>query len=167
MDNFFNRKTEEQVEDQQKDQYLIFTLGRDSYGIDIDHVTEIIGMQTVTPVPELPDYVRGIISLRGRIIPVIDVRIRFRMEQKEYGDRTCIIILELESMSVGLIVDGVSDVVSFSAEELSPPPEVSGVSSRFVKHIGRVGDAIKLILDCEKILNEEDAELLSDGEFML
>ena len=87
------------VSDAQKNQYLIFALGPNHYGIDIKNVTEIIGIQKITKVPELPEYVQGIISLRGKIIPVVDVRMRFKIEAVEYNDRTCIIIVDLGNVS--------------------------------------------------------------------
>ncbi|MDF2685735.1 MAG: chemotaxis signal transduction protein [Clostridia bacterium] len=143
-----------------KNQYLIFKLASDSYGLDIKNVTEIVNIQKITVVPDLPQYIKGIISLRGKIIPVIDVRIRFGMEAIAYNDRTCIIIIDWEGFSVGLIVEGVSDVLTFNDDDLLTPPEFNNEENKFIKFIGKVGDELKLILNCETLLSDEDKNLL-------
>ena len=149
-------------EDTQKGKYLTFSLGGEGYGIEIKYVTEIIGIQAITHVPELPDYVRGIINLRGKIIPVIDVRLRFRKEQKEYNDRTCIIVVDVEDVSIGLIVDTVAEVLVIAEQDIVPPPSSStGFNNRYIKGIGKVGNDVKLLLDCEKLLSDENLGDLS------
>lgn len=148
-------------EDTQKDKFLIFALGNEYFGIEIKHVTEIIGMQSITEVPELPDYIRGIINLRGKIIPVMDVRLRFRKPIREYNDRTCIIVVDFRDISIGLIIDSVSEVLSIPEADIVVPPEVNrGISNRYIKGIGKVGSKVKLILDCCKLLADNDAENL-------
>jgi len=92
----------EYEEDTQKGKYLTFIIGKEVYGIEIKYVMEIIGMQQITEVPELPEYIKGIINLRGKIIPVLDVRLRFKKEPMEYNDRTCIIVVDIKDVSVGL-----------------------------------------------------------------
>ena len=109
-------------EDTQKDKYLTFSLGDEVYGIDIRVVIEIIGIQKITNVPEVPDYVRGIINLRGKIIPVVDMRLRFRREYREYTDRTCVIVVEINGVLIGLIVDGVSEVLDIAEKNVVQPP---------------------------------------------
>ncbi len=99
-------------EDSQKGKFLTFVLDKEEYGLEIRYVTEIIGLQVITLVPELPDYVKGIINLRGKIIPVIDVRMRFKKAMREYDDRTCIVVVEIKNISVGLIVDTVAEVLT-------------------------------------------------------
>ena len=149
-------------EDTQKDKFLTFSLGKEDYGIEIRFVTEIIGIQAVTEVPELPEYVKGIINLRGKIIPVMDVRLRFKKNAVEYNDRTCIIVVDIGQISVGLIVDMVAEVISIAEQEIVPPPDMkTGFNCRFVKGIGKVGNEVKLILDCEKLLSNEEIENLS------
>ncbi|WP_440834640.1 chemotaxis protein CheW [Paenibacillus sp. 22594] len=143
-------------EDTQMGKYLTFSLEKEYYGIEIKYVTEIIGIQTITGVPELPDYIKGIINLRGKIIPVMDVRLRFKKYSKAYNDRTCIIVVDMEEISVGLIVDSVSEVLSIGEGEIVPPPEIQKSGNRFIKGIGKVGNEVKLLLDCDKLLNEED-----------
>jgi purine-binding chemotaxis protein CheW len=138
--------------------YLTFALGSESYGIEIRYVTEIIGTQPVTEVPELPTYIRGIINLRGKIVPVMDVRLRFKKQFREYNDRTCIIVIDIKEVSIGLIVDSVSEVISIPDSEIVAPPEISKVGSKYVKGIGKVNGEVKLLLDCDRMLNDEDVE---------
>lgn len=148
-------------EDTQKDKYLTFVLGNESYGIEIKHVTEIIGIQPVTEVPELPDYVRGIINLRGKIIPVMDVRLRFKKPYREYNERTCVIVIDISNVAIGLIVDSVAEVISIPASEIVAPPDISKSGNKYISGIGKVNNEVKLILDCEKLMNEEVVESLS------
>lgn len=148
-------------EDTQKGRYLVFSIDDESYGIEIKYVTEIIGIQTITNVPELPSYMKGIINLRGKIIPVMDIRLRFKKEPKEYNDRTCIIVIDILNMSVGLIVDSVSEVVTINDSETSELPQINQrYNNRYVKNIGKIGSEVKLLLDCEKLLTEEDIQSL-------
>jgi len=109
-------------EDTQKNKYLTFSLGEEYYGIEIQHVTEIVGMQSITKVPNLPDSVRGIINLRGNIIPVMDARIKFDKEMIAYNDRTCFIVIEIVDLMIGIIVDAVSEVLTIDDEFIVPPP---------------------------------------------
>ncbi len=143
-------------EDTQKDKFLIFTLGEESYGIGVKYVTEIIGIQPTTEIPELPEYIQGIINLRGKIIPIMDVRLRFKKEFREYDDRTCVIVIEALNAPMGLIVDGVSEVLSIPEEEIVDPPSISKTVNRYIKGIGKTGDKVKLILDCNRLLSDEE-----------
>lgn len=144
-------------EDTQKGKILTFSLGSEAYGLEIQYVTEIIGIQEITEVPELPEYIRGIINLRGKIIPVMDVRLRFKKSLNEYNDRTCIIVVDIQDISVGLIVDTVSEVITIQDQDIVPPPELNrGSNNRYIKGIGKVGNEVKLLLDCNKLLNDED-----------
>lgn len=151
-------------EDTQKGRYLTFTLDKESYGIEIKYVTEIIGMQEITEIPELPDYIRGIINLRGKIIPVMDVRLRFKKEPKEYNDRTCVIVVDIKDFSIGIIVDGVSEVLTIPEQDIVEPPQMNkNYHNRYVKNIGKVGEHVKLLLDCEKLLSDDEMELLDSN----
>lgn len=146
-------------EDTQKGKYLTFTVGDECYGIEITHVTEIIGIQDITEVPGVPDYVKGIINLRGKIIPVIEVRLRFRKKTIEYDDRTCIIVIDINEISIGLIIDSVSEVLEIEEGNIVPPPSSkTGFQNYYVKGIGKVGDEVKLLLDCEKLIGDESIE---------
>jgi purine-binding chemotaxis protein CheW len=150
-------------EDTQKDRYLTFTIGNECYGIEIKYVTEIIGIQAITEIPELPDYVKGIINLRGKIIPVIDVRTRFKKEIKAYNDRTCVIVVDIKELSIGLIVDSVAEVLTISEQDIVDPPHMNKESNnRYIKKIGKVGNEVKLLLDCEKLLTENDMDDLNE-----
>ncbi len=148
-------------EDTQAGKFLTFMLGKESYGIEIKYVTEIIGIQPIAQVPDLPQYIRGIINLRGKIIPIMDVRLRFKKMFKEYNDRTCIIVIELKEISIGLIVDSVSEVIIISDAQIVKPPEMSIGKSTYIKGIGKVGEEVKLLLDCDRLLNEQEAEDIS------
>ncbi|KNY29315.1 chemotaxis protein CheW [Pseudobacteroides cellulosolvens] len=141
-------------ENTQKDKYLTFALGKEEYGIEIRYVTEIIGLQAITEVPEFSGYLKGIVNLRGKIIPVIDVRLRFNKETKEYNDRTCTIVIEVNGICVGLIVDNVAEVLSITEENIVPPPNISNEQNKYIKGIGKVDSNVKLILDCEKLLSD-------------
>ena len=153
----------EQEEDTQKGRFLTFALGNESYGLEIKYVTEIIGIQAITEVPELPEYIKGIVNLRGKIIPVMDVRLRFRRPFREYDDRTCIVVIDIESISVGLIVDSVSEVLSIPDEDIVPPPDINrGFNNRYIKGIGKVGNEVKLLLDCGKLLSDNEVEQLEN-----
>jgi len=157
-------ETMENFEDTQKGKFLTFSVGREAYGIEIKFVTEIIGIQDITEVPELPNYVNGIINLRGKIIPVIDVRLRFKKQPKEYNDRTCIVVIEIKDISIGLIVDNVAEVINIDDNNIVPPPDIkTGFHNRYVRGIGKVGNGVKLLLDCDKLLNEDEVEAINNN----
>jgi len=151
-----------QEEDTQKGKFLTFLVGKEEYGIEIKYVTEIIGgIQAITEIPDVPEYVKGIINLRGKIIPVMDVNLRFNKEARDYNDRTCIIVIDIEELSVGLIVDNVAEVISIADADIVPPPDVrAGFHNRYIKGIGKIGSEVKLILDCQRLLSTEELENL-------
>ncbi len=150
---------EETAEDTQRGKYLTFAIGNETYGIEIRYVTEIIGIQPITEVPEVPEYVKGIINLRGKIIPVIDVRLKFRKDAIPYDDRTCIIVIALDTIIVGLIVDNVAEVLSIEDDHIVPPPDArTGFQNRYIKGIGNVDNNVKLLLDCELLLTDDEVE---------
>ena len=150
-------------EDTQKDKFLTFKIASEDYAVAIRFVTEIIGILKITEVPDTPHFVRGVINLRGKIIPVIDVRSRFNLDEKAYGDRTCIIVVNIHDTSTGLIVDEVSEVTSIPENQISAPPKAGKTkNNQFVEGIGKVGDCVKIILDTDKLLNIEQAEDLKD-----
>lgn len=159
-----NENVIELEEDTQKGRYLTFSLGKESYGIEIQYVTEIIGIQIITQIPELPEYVKGIINLRGKIIPVMDVALRFKKEHREYNDRTCIVVVDISDLSIGLIVDSVSEVVTIPEQDIVVPPQMNkGLNNRYIKNIGKVENDVKLLLDCEKLLNEDELSGISEA----
>lgn len=150
-------------EDTMKNKYLTFALGKEDYGVEIRFVTEIIGIQEITEVPELPEYVKGIINLRGKIIPVMDVRLRFKKEPKEYNDRTCIIVIDVKDISIGLIIDRVEEVLTIPENEVVPPPHLDHeFHHKYIKGIGKVDNHVKLLVDCDKLLSDDEIESLNE-----
>lgn len=136
--------------------FLTFNIGTVGYGIEICHVIEIIGIQQVTNIPDMPEYLIGIINLRGKVIPVIDVRLRFGMEERAYDDRTCIIVVSLDDNLVGLVVDKVSEVVTIPAEQIEPQPRLGGNASHYTKGLGKIGDQVRILLNVGALLDETD-----------
>ena len=163
MSEDFKQSVIDEQEDTQKGKFLTFTIGSEAYGLEIKYVTEIIGIQEISEVPQLPEYIRGIINLRGKIIPVMDVRLRFKKPIREYNDRTCIIVVDIKEVSVGLIVDAVSEVMIIQEQDVVAPPQLNqGSNNRYIKGIGKVGSEVKLILDCNKLLNDDEVESLEN-----
>lgn len=149
--------------DTQKGKYVTFKSGNEYYGIKIQYVNEIIVFQEITEMPECEDYIKGLINLRGKIIPVVDVRLRFKQEPIEYNDRTCIIVLNVSSMVVGLIVEKIAEVVEIPEDNILSSPTIGNAEkaqNSFVYAVGKVGDAVKLLLDPEKLLNDEDLSVI-------
>ena len=163
MTDQMNNIVDEYEEDTQKNKFLTFSLGKELYGIDIMYVTEIVGIQPITVVPELPSFIKGIINLRGKIIPVMDARLKFKKEPKEYNDRTCIIVVDVLDLSIGIIVDAVSEVLNIDDENIVPPPNLQGSGRKYIKSVGKSEDSVILILDCEKLLNEEEISELKSA----
>lgn len=154
---------DELEEDTQKGKFLTFSLGDEFYGIDIMYVTEIVGIQPITIVPELPDFIKGIINLRGKIIPVMDARLKFKKEPKDYNDRTCIIVIDVTDFSIGVIVDAVCEVLNIKDEDIVPPPNLNSNGRKYIKSVGKSDDQVTLILDCEKLLNESEMDDLKNN----
>ena len=137
--------------------YLTFALGKEEYGIEILKVREIIGYMTITAVPQMPDYVKGIINLRGQVIPVVDLRSRFGMENKEITDQSCIIVVDIHqsdrSFFAGLVVDHVQEVLNIEDGNIDDAPQFgTDVNTDFLLGIGKAGSAIKLLLDIDRVL---------------
>ena len=155
---------EDEDEDTQKDRFLTFHLGDEDYAFEIRYVTEIISIQKITEVPDLPEFVKGVINLRGQVIPAIDLRLRFGLPAKDYDDRTCVIITRMNDIPVGVVVDTVNEVMDIPAESIAPPPSVAkGAAHRFVEGLGRVGDTVKIILNAQKLLHGDELEMLDNG----
>ncbi len=146
------------AEDTLHGKYLTFMLDEECYGMEISFITDIIQMQPIATLPEVRHYVKGIINLRGEIIPVMDVRLRFGKPEIPYNERTCVIVARTDSLCVGLIVDSVCEVVQLADENIAPPPKINGTSNRYIKSIGKVEQEIKLLLDFEKLVADEDFE---------
>lgn len=149
--------------DTQKGKYVTFKSGNEYFGLKIQYVNEIIVFQEITKIPESEDYIKGLINLRGKIIPVIDVRLRFKQEPFEYTDRTCIIVVNVKNIVVGLIVEKIAEVVEIQDENIIPSPSVGKADksqNKYVYAIGKVGDKVKLLLDPDRLLNDEEISAL-------
>ncbi|MHB9071438.1 MAG: chemotaxis protein CheW [Sedimentisphaerales bacterium] len=147
--------------------YLTFALGKEEYGLEILKVREIIGYMDITAIPQTPSYVRGVINLRGQVIPVIDLRAKFGMEGADRTDETCIIVVEINNgknrFSTGIVVDRVSEVLDIADGNIENSPEFgSSVNTQFILGMGKVGDSVKILLDIDKVLQNSGCEKLVD-----
>lgn len=142
--------------------YLTFALGAEEYGLEILKVREIVGYMEITAVPQTPVYVKGVINLRGQVIPVIDLRAKFGMETTGITDETCIIIVEINQgnhdYSVGIVVDHVEEVLDMDGQNIEEPPHFdASVNTDFILGIGKVGESVKILLDIDKVLAGQDS----------
>lgn len=145
-------------------QLVTFTLGEEEFAVDILKVQEINRMKEITRIPNAPDFVEGVINLRGKVIPVIDLRKRFNMPEKAHSDQSRIMIMEVCSIIMGLIVDAVSEVLRIPSELVkSPPPMATTVSSEFIKGIAEVESRLIILLDMDKIMSNKEQEALKDA----
>lgn len=144
---------DEDDEDTAENRYLTFQVGKETCGIEIRYVMEIIGIQNITEVPDMPEFVMGVINLRGKIIPTVDVRRRFNLEMREYDDRTCIVIVSIGDVTVGLIVDTVCEVLYITEDQITPPPRIQkNRQNQFIMGLGRTEEEVKILLDVSKLL---------------
>ena len=145
--------------DTQEGKYMTFKSGPEYFGLEIKYVQQIIQFQTITKIPETEDYIKGLINLRGRIIPVVDVRTRFKQGACEYNEKTCILVINVKSTTVGLIVEQIAEVAEIKKENILPPPSLGRAEKahhKYVYGIGKVGNTVKLLLDPEKLLYDDD-----------
>lgn len=141
--------------------YLSFTLATEEYGIGILKIKEIIGMMPITSVPQMPEYIKGVVNLRGKVIPVIDLRTRFSMETAEYTERTCIIVVEIEgkvsTVLVGIVVDSVSEVLNIRAENIEEPPSFgASIDTGYILGMAKMDGGVKILLDIDRVLAAEE-----------
>lgn len=137
--------------------YLTFFLAKEEYGLEILKVQELIGMMDITPIPRAPEYMRGVINLRGKVIPVVELRTKFEMETVDYTDETCIIVVQTQGLQMGIIVDKVSEVLDIAAGEIEDSPAFSDdIKTDYILGIGKSEDRVKLLLDIDKILSGQD-----------
>jgi purine-binding chemotaxis protein CheW len=146
--------------------YLTFALGPEEYGLEILKVREIIGYMEITAVPQTPEHVKGVINLRGQVIPVIDLRAKFGMEIAEVTEQTCIIVVEIargnRNFSTGIVVDRVQEVLDIAGEDIEEAPQFgSSVNTDFILGMGKIGDSVKILLDIDKVLAGTDFEKFS------
>ncbi len=142
--------------------FLTFVLGDEIYGIEILKAREIIGLMDITTVPQTPDYMKGVINLRGKVIPVIDLRMKFSMQDEEHTQETCIIVAEVNNTSIGIIVDSVSEVLDIKSGEIEETPGFGqGIDTDFIMGMGKTKEKIIILLDIEEVLSSEDLEMIN------
>ncbi len=153
-----------QAETSREEKYLTFTLGSEEYGVGILKVREIIGILEITEMPKMPEYVKGVINLRGKVSPVIDLRMKFGMKPIGYTARTCIILVEIDKGDtyslMGMIVDSVSEVMQVAGSDVEDPPEVGGVDTDYILGIAKKETNVIMLLDIDKVMNSEELALL-------
>ncbi|HEX5363921.1 MAG TPA: chemotaxis protein CheW, partial [Gallionella sp.] len=150
-----------QAADGNNRELLTFTLGSEEYGIDILKVQEIRGYDAVTTIANSPEFIKGVINLRGIIVPIVDMRIKFNLGNVTYNELTVVIILNVANRVVGMVVDGVSDVIALSADQLKAAPEFSGtMDTQYITGLGTVDDRMIIIVDIEKLMSSGDMELI-------
>ena len=140
-------------------EYLTFTLGAEEYGVDILRVQEIRGYEAVTKIANTPEFIKGVVNLRGVIVPIVDLRIRFGQAEPKYDQFTVVIVLNVMKRVVGIVVDGVSDVTMLTAEQIRPAPEFGTLDTKYVTGLGTVDKRMLILVDMEKLLSSEDMQL--------
>lgn len=142
-------------------EFLVFTLGDEEYGIDILKVQEIRGYDQVTRIANTPSFIKGVTNLRGVIVPIVDLRVKFSQGDVEYNDNTVVIVLNLGQRVVGIVVDGVSDVLSLTTDQIRPAPEFAvTLSTEYLTGLGALGDRMLILVNIEKLLNSDEMALL-------
>jgi purine-binding chemotaxis protein CheW len=142
-------------------EFLTFTLGKEEYGIDILKVQEIRGYDAVTTIANTPNFIKGVINLRGIIVPIVDMRIKFKLENVTYDQLTVVIILNLASRVVGMVVDGVSDVIALTAEQIKVAPQFGAtLDTQYLMGLGTIDERMLILVDIEKLMSSSDMELV-------
>ena len=147
------------------DQLITFIVEKENYGVNIQEVKEVIKIREITKLPKAPSFVKGVINLRGDVIPIIDFRDKFGLEQMEYTDMTRVIVVEVDNKSIGVVVDSVSHVIRISHDEITPPPPmIGGIAEEYLIGIGKIGEDLIILIDIEKILTFEEKIELDEME---
>lgn len=141
------------------DMYLTFAVGEEHYGVSITMVTEIVGLQKIMSVPDVPHFIKGVINLRGKVIPLMDVRLRFGMEEKPYDDRTVVIVLKVNNSPIGLIVDGVSEVLDIPASQIDRTNDFGNQGDSIVSGIGRLDERVAILLNIGVLVSNVEIKL--------
>ncbi|MCF6150132.1 MAG: purine-binding chemotaxis protein CheW [Candidatus Kuenenia sp.] len=165
METVLNRKpkTDASTVPEHEGKYLTFFLCGEEYGIAILKVKEIMGIMNITPVPQAPGYVKGVINLRGKVIPIVDLRSKFGMPEKDHTQETCIIVVEVEKVLTGIIVDTVSEVIDINGSDIEPSPHFSNdVSTDLFLGMAKVKDKVKILLDIDAVLGSNDINLIKN-----
>jgi purine-binding chemotaxis protein CheW len=157
------------VMEDKEGKYLTFSLAEEEYGIGILKVKEIIGMMPITVVPQTPGYVKGVINLRGKVIPVIDLRLKFMIKAADYTERTCIIVVEITAVSrtilMGIVVDSVSEVLNIKGTDIEETPSFgTKLNTEFILGMAKVNGAIKILLDIDQVLSVEEIKIVDSVE---
>lgn len=144
-------------------QLVTFSIGEEEFGVDILKVQEIIRTMEITKVPRAPEFVEGVINLRGKVIPIIDLRRRFGLDSREHDKHTRIIVIEINNMIVGFVVDSVSEVLRIPANTVEPPPPVvAGLESEYISGVGKLEDRLLILLDLDRLLSGEERDMLEN-----
>lgn len=142
-------------------EFLTFTLGSEEYGMDILKVQEIRGYDAVTTIANTPEFIKGVINLRGTIVPIVDLRVKFHLGTVEYNELTVVIILNLGRRVVGIVVDSVSDVLALTPEQIRPAPDLSaGLDTRYLTGLGTIGERMLILVDIEKLMTSNEMALM-------
>ncbi len=158
------------VDPQQKNtgenlELLTFTLGKEEYGIDILRVQEIRGYEAVTSIANAPEFIKGVINLRGIIVPIMDMRIKFKLGKVDYDDTTVVIILNVADRVIGMVVDGVSDVITLKADQIKPAPEFgAGLDTKYLQGLGILDERMIILVDIEKLISSREMALMNVAE---
>lgn len=170
MANILSRFEEKEETIETTEKYLTFIVDKQHYAYPIRCIKEIIEIQDIAEVPEFPSYAKGIINLRGMVVPVIDVRLRFFKPEVEYNERTCIIVLTIKNVEIGFIVDTVEEVIDIDDKDISSAPRIGGkANAKYIEGIGKIGSKIILLLNAEKMIDDDMTSFeaysqLSDGD---
>ena len=158
-----NLKTDQQKNSSKTSQFVSFTVGKEEYGVHIEDVQEVVRMPEITHLPQTDSFIKGVINLRGNIIPVIDMRSRFKMEAIDHNETTRVIVVAIEEKLVGMIVDTVSQVLEISEEEISDPPDIiNGLSKEYIEGIGKVNQSMIILLKIDRVLTAAEIEIIAD-----
>jgi purine-binding chemotaxis protein CheW len=148
-------------------EFLTFILGSEEYGVEILKVQEIRSYEAVTKIANTPDFIKGVINLRGSIVPIIDLRMRFKLAHAEYNDSTVVIILNLSNRTIGLVVDGVSDVIQLKSSQISPVPElVSSIDTKYLLGLGTADERMLILVDIEQLMSSNEMALMDTASEM-
>ena len=146
--------------------YLTFTLANEDYGLEILKVREIIGMLDITAIPQAPTFFKGVINLRGRVIPVVDLRLKFGLPSMEYGERTCVIVVEVKtemgSVQMGVVVDTVSEVVNVNGADIEPPLPSVCLDTRYILGLAKAQGTIKILLDIDRVMGTKELTVIEE-----
>ena len=153
------------VMSEKEEKFLTFVLAGEEYGISILKIKEIIGMMPITTVPQTPEFVKGVINLRGKVIPVMDLRLRFGMEAMDYTERTCIIVVEIQgsagTVQIGIVVDSVSEVLNIKGEDIEDTPTFgTKLNTDYILGMAKMEGGVKILLDIDRVLSQEEVALL-------